>query len=573
MSPKEWNMQQQRDRKHPACQPCADKYADAYLQLKFAYESTLEIFTANSQQQIVDSLGRVLGALLPTVGCAFLLRDPTNGVLYAAHQHGFRADTQELLDQAVDTEIAEWALAQGRIATLPLNLGLQEAKYTGLWVPLDAHGDRFGLLFIVLDMSPEEITEIEYNLLYVVATQSALALESRRLIENTEIQAEAIRNMKAYLESVLECMPSGLIASDLEGRITLMNSSAGRMLHVDPDEATGLTFSEVLRPDIGHSFSRALQALREGKETESVEIELGNDEDRLPVRLVPSPLRNEEGQPVGVIFVLIDLREERELSELRRLDQLKDQFVSAVSHELRTPITAIKSFAEILLEYDDPEHRREFLEIINRESDRLARLVNDILDLSKIEAGMMRWEIEDFDLRQAIGQAIDSVKVLAQEKNIELIWENPEEPLYVRADRERLVQVIVNLLSNAVKFTPEGGKVIVGHEVLEGRRSTDRGDYVKVWVKDTGIGIPKHYLPIIFDRFQQVVEGKGLTNRPKGTGLGLPISKEIVEHLGGNMGVESEEGKGSTFYFTVPLAPKVKEVKRFATTEVTVREA
>ncbi|MDZ7374670.1 MAG: ATP-binding protein [candidate division KSB1 bacterium] len=538
--------------------------ARAFDRWRFAYEATLELFTATSAQQIVEALGRILSALFPFAGCALLSRDPLSGLLYPSHSNRLSPHHEGILYDPDGLQIGEWAIQQGRIAILPTEAGSGGTPCSSVWVPLTARGEAFGLLFILLELAPERITGIEYNLLQLVATQAALALESRRLLDETELQAEAIRNVKAYLESILESMPNGLLVTDLEGRIHLLNRTAAWMLQLDPEGTVGLTVDQVLRPDQAHWFLRAVESAREGQTPEGSELEVPRGEEKLPLRLAPSLFLDGEGKVSGVIFALIDLREERELRELRRLDQLKDQFISAVSHELRTPITAIKSFAEILLTYDDPEHRREFLEIISRESDRLARIVNDILDLSKIDSGTMHWEIEDFDLREAIIPALDTLKPLAIEKSIDLELETREACLLVRADRERLVQVLVNLVGNAIKFTPEGGKVSVGYEILQGRRRTDLGDFAKVWVRDTGIGIPKRFIPLIFDRFQQVVEGRGLTNRPKGTGLGLPISKEIIEHLGGNIWVESEEGKGSTFYFTVPLAPTITEVTRFA---------
>jgi PAS domain S-box-containing protein len=543
-----------------------------FEKLRQTYDATLELFTAPDAQQIIEALGRILSSLFPTAGCALLSRDPTSGLLYASQAVGLSPVYERILRDPDGLQIGEWAISEGRITVLPIDPTPNGRPCSSVWVPLTARGVAFGLLFIVLELAPETITGMEYSLLQMVATQAALALESRRLLDNTELQTQAIGNIKAYLESVLESMPSGLVATDLEGRIHLLNRTAGWMLSLDPEEAIGSLVEEVLRPDIAHVFLKAVEAANEQRQPESAEIELSPQEVKLPVRVSPSLFRDGEGKVIGIVFVLIDVREERELSELRRLDTLKDQFISAVSHELRTPITAIRSFAEILLTFDDPDHRREFLEIIIRESDRLARLVNDILDLSKIESGNMRFEIDDFDLREAIFSAIDSLRPLATEKSLTVEVENSELPLIVRADRERLIQVLVNLLGNAIKFTPEGGKITIGYETMPGRRRTDPGDFAKVWVRDTGIGIPKRFLPLIFDRFQQVVEGKGLTNRPKGTGLGLPISKEIIKHLGGNMWVESEEGKGSTFYFTVPLASRVHEVRRLAAVQTNSAE-
>ena len=245
--------------------------------------------------------------------------------------------------------------------------------------------------------------------------------------------------------------------------------------------------------------------------------------------------------------------------KLRELDKMKDSFLSTVSHELRTPLTSIKSFAEILLTYDeDKETQREFLNIINQESDRLTKLINDFLDLSKIEAGRMQWDDREQSLVPIIQNALHIVQALVKEKNLTVEFNTPENLPVVSCDKDRLVQVITNLFSNSIKFTPKGGKITVGVKPVIENKSDDNPDTVVVSVTDTGIGIAPENHAVVFEKFKQV--GDTLTDKPKGTGLGLPICKEIVEHYGGKIWVESELGKGSTFAFSLPMVPPA-EVK------------
>jgi CheY-like chemotaxis protein/nitrogen-specific signal transduction histidine kinase len=253
--------------------------------------------------------------------------------------------------------------------------------------------------------------------------------------------------------------------------------------------------------------------------------------------------------------------------KLQELDKLKDSFLSTVSHELRTPLTSIKSFSEILLNYDeDKETQREFLNIINQESDRLTRLINDFLDLSKIEAGRMRWETAELSLPEVIQTALNATQALAIKTNLKVAANLAPDLPPVRGDKDRLVQVVTNLLSNAIKFTPEGGKIRIEAQLLNGSKPRGDPDMVMVSVADSGIGIDPKDHEGIFEKFKQV--GDTLSGKPKGTGLGLPICKEIVEHHGGRLWVESELGKGSTFFFTLPItlkteakAPKAREEK------------
>ncbi|MBI5442984.1 MAG: GAF domain-containing protein [Deltaproteobacteria bacterium] len=231
---------------------------------------------------------------------------------------------------------------------------------------------------------------------------------------------------------------------------------------------------------------------------------------------------------------------------LLELDRLKSDFLSTVSHELRTPLTSIRSFSEILLRYEvaDEERKRRFVRIIHDEAERLSRMINDLLDLSKIEAGKLELTIEPQDLAGAVAQALDVTKPLFVEKGVDAAaLVEPSLPP-VLADRDRLRQILAKLLSNASKFSPEGGRIRIGC-----RR---RGAYALVSVSDEGPGIPPGRLHEIFDRYTQVRDPQ--KDHPLGTGLGLSISRDLVEKLGGRIWVESKLGAGATFSFTLPLA-------------------
>lgn len=242
----------------------------------------------------------------------------------------------------------------------------------------------------------------------------------------------------------------------------------------------------------------------------------------------------------------------RELEEankkLKELDQLKSDFISIVSHELRTPLTSIKAFAELIIMKPGMALARQqkLLGVINSETDRLARLINDILDLTKIEAGKLSWHITELSVDEVIRSSIATMQSLADNKSILVSLQiEPRLPALV-GDRDRLVQVLTNVLSNSIKFTPQGGKIEVTARLVQ----TPKPQIV-VSVSDTGVGIPEEDLELIFEKFQR--SGDVLTNNTEGTGLGLTISRQIVEYHGGRIWVESTLGKGSTFTFTLPL--------------------
>ena len=243
----------------------------------------------------------------------------------------------------------------------------------------------------------------------------------------------------------------------------------------------------------------------------------------------------------------------RDVTEQKQIDEMKDNFLSTVSHELRTPLTSIKGFAEILLDNADidPVTQREFLGIINSESERLTRLVSDFLDLSRIEASLMNWNDSMTDMTSVIERTVASTTTLANEKELKVDTNLDPGLPQVWADDDRLIQVVTNLMSNAIKFTPEKGRITITTEHIKENADGKQMDMIGVSVSDTGIGIAQDDLIAVFDKFKQV--GDTLTDKPRGTGLGLPICKEIVEHYGGRIWVNSELGHGSRFCFTIPI--------------------
>ena len=233
-------------------------------------------------------------------------------------------------------------------------------------------------------------------------------------------------------------------------------------------------------------------------------------------------------------------------ASLRELDRMKDDFISTVTHELRTPLTSIRAFSEML--HQDPEidlaDRTRFLGIIVSEAERLTRLINQILDMAKLESGRAEWTTGDVDIGEVARETMESIGQLFRDRGVTLESEVPAQGPVVLADHDRLTQVMINLLSNAVKFVPgETGLVMV--------RVSDDGREARVEVEDNGPGLTAEESLVIFERFRQ--GGNTMTDKPQGTGLGLPISRQIIEYFGGNLWVESRPGAGAKFIFTVPL--------------------
>ena len=247
--------------------------------------------------------------------------------------------------------------------------------------------------------------------------------------------------------------------------------------------------------------------------------------------------------------------------QLQELDRMKDDFISTVTHELRTPLTSIRAFSEIL--HDNPEmasdKRSEFILIIVRESERLTRMINQVLDLSKLESGSAEWHSSELDVTEVIQDAVSTTSQLAREQGVAVRCDIPDGVPAVRADRDRLMQVMLNLISNAVTFCPRrDGRIAIAVRVLP--------DALQVDVSDNGVGIAPADHDLIFEKFRQV--GDTLTEKPQGTGLGLPISRRIVQHFGGRLWVRSARGEGATFSFTLPLDAPVQRAERAALAEM-----
>ena len=246
---------------------------------------------------------------------------------------------------------------------------------------------------------------------------------------------------------------------------------------------------------------------------------------------------------------------ERANQELRKIDGMKSEFVAVASHELRTPLAAIKNAVQLMLSGktgEINENQEKFLSMADRNINRLTNILNDLLNLSRIESGKIDLKAENIELKEVAGLAASSLRPHADGKSIQIELEIPEQLPEVYGDQEKIEQILTNLIGNSIKFTPDGGKILISAEPLSHDTKGGYGKMVAVSVKDTGIGIPAEHLDAIFEKFHQV-EGS-LQRSVSGTGLGLAITKGLVEAHQGKIWVESEVGKGSTFIFTLPVS-------------------
>jgi two-component system, OmpR family, phosphate regulon sensor histidine kinase PhoR len=337
---------------------------------------------------------------------------------------------------------------------------------------------------------------------------------------------------QAKATAILDGMIEGVIAVDARDTIILMNERARSMFGLDATRGEGKPFLEVIRNTELHEVFRESRAAGEGSVSHR-ELRLASPVERR-VQVNAVPLRLAAGE-VGVVMVLHDV------TELRRLEQVRTEFVANVSHELRTPLTAIQGYLETLLAgaLEERENARRFLEIVFRHTERLGRLLNDLTDLSNIELGRVSLKLAPTRLDEVVDAVLAIMGPKAASGRVTLLSQLPADLPLVLADRDRLVQVVINLVDNAVKYTPEDGRVTV-----EARAGVD--GQVDVSVADTGVGIPPLDLPRITERFYRV--DKARSRELGGTGLGLAIVKHLVFAHGGQLRIESEPGRGTTVH-------------------------
>ncbi len=342
---------------------------------------------------------------------------------------------------------------------------------------------------------------------------------------------------EARLEAILTNMIEGVLVVDRKGEIVLMNPSLRKSFLVDT-APEGKRVLEVIRHVAVQDMVDETLAGRK-PEVFSREIELGGPAGRS--LQVNSVALGAEQAPEGAVLVFHDI------TQLKQLERIRQDFVANVSHELRTPLASIKGYAETLIDgaLEDGKNAREFVRIIHQDSERLSHLINDLLDLSKIESGKMKMSFLPVDLSGIVRRTAAVLEKQAVSRKIEMSWDIPSGLPKVLADDTRLSQVFMNLLDNAIKYTPDGGSVKVSFHFREGA--------VRVDVSDTGMGIPEKDLPRIFERFYRV--DKARSRELGGTGLGLSIVKHIVQAHGGQVFVASQLGQGSTFSFTLPAVP------------------
>ncbi|MFT8450512.1 cell wall metabolism sensor histidine kinase WalK [Lentilactobacillus hilgardii] len=371
-----------------------------------------------------------------------------------------------------------------------------------------------------------------------------LASAVNNLSVRVEESHESTESERRRLDSVLANMTDGVLATDRRGNVIIINETAASFLDLDENQAMGKSILDVL--DIRKDYS--LRDLLE--KPDELILDFSSDDHSLILHAHFSLIQRESGFISGLVCVL------RDITEQQRIDQDRKQFVSNVSHELRTPLTSVRSYIEALHDgaWKDPKLAPKFLKVTQDETDRMIRMINDLLTLSRMDSGIQKMEVELVNINELFNYVLNRFDMILKkdehpEKMYTIKRYFTKRDLWVDLDTDRFTQVLDNLMNNAIKYSPDGG--VITCRLYETRNK------VILSVSDQGLGIPRKDIPHIFDRFYRV--DKARSRQQGGSGLGLAISKEVVEALHGQLWAESVEGKGSTFYIALPYEPLEEE--------------
>jgi len=486
---------------------------------------------------------------------AIMLLDPeTEELVFRTGAGVFAGRTPEGFRQRIKEGMIGWTAYLGE--TLLSNDVTQESRYIApflyetrseLDVPLKHQGRVIG----VLDIQSSRLNAFDdqdVRAMEALAGHIATAIENARMHVQLRSYAEELEQRVAErtaelcrererIQAILDAAGEGIVVTDMEGRVVYMNPAAEAMSGFRNEEMQGRLLREWAAPEAAEGLREMRPVLRAGRVWRGEGLLRRKDGTSYDARLTIAPIPGEEGRPGGFVGVVEDI------SHLKELDRLKSQFISDAAHELRTPVTTIKLYADLLQREHPPERQAEYLRMLAREADLMAQLVEDLLDLSRLERGVARFEPEPLDLNEVVADVVERCQEQAEQAKLVLSFEPGRDLPPVTADREQIERALTNLVVNAINYTPAGGRVTVCTAVV--------GERVEVSVIDTGYGISEEERERIFDRFfrgHAARESKAI-----GSGLGLSIVREILNRHGGGIEVESEVGKGSTFTLWLPV--------------------
>jgi PAS domain S-box-containing protein len=407
-------------------------------------------------------------------------------------------------------------------------------------IPISYGAYKWGGLYLSEYESYRFWTEEEIELLRTIANQVYIAIKQAELYSTAKQQAERERVLNNQLKAILDNLPFRAWLKDNENRFIAVNKPFATECNQTPQELIGKTDFDIFPERLSEShLEDDIEIMKTGVQ-KSIEELIVTPEGTKWFETFKTPIFDENNKVIGTTGF------SRDISERKKIEQMKDEFVSMVSHELRTPLTSIQGSLGLVLSKvlgEIPPRVQELLEIANNNTIRLKDLINDILDIQKIHEEKIKFKMEQFNLTNLIKESIALNEAYGEKYKINFVFESSFPELLIKSDRSRLIQVMTNFLSNASKFSNEGNDVLINTEILN--------ENVRVSVTNKGQGIPDEFKSRIFEKFFQVDSAS--TRKFGGTGLGLSICKLIIEKLGGKINFTSNQGISTTFYFDLPI--------------------
>jgi PAS domain S-box-containing protein len=538
-------------------------YASALYEVASSINSSLDL------SQVLNQLAKSTAKAAHAKACSLRLLSPDKqqliiGGAYGLSQGYLRKGSVEVEKSKIDQEAL-----QGKAAIItdvsqdPRFQYPEEAKAelirSILVVPLTLRDTPIGVLRLYTEELREFSTE-EIGFVKAIASLGAIAIQNAKLhqalkeelgdltedinemadrLHESRLQVarqmDALSYEKYRLETILASMGEGVVVTDLDYNVLLANTAAETLLGFQRHEAIGKN-GDLILPLKGAELEPILACASVTKPSPPLVKKFGEK----VLSILVNPIRDEQGQIFGAVSLL------RDVTEQTAIEEMKTEFISVVSHELRTPLTPIKGYIDLILEGDAgkiTEEQATYLNIVQANTDRLVALVNDLLDISRIEAGRIDLEIKPVDIEAVIREVVSFHHKQIENQGLKVTVNLPAKLPWVKADCGRITQVLNNLITNAYKYTPAGGTISIS--------AFPEVEFLEVVVSDTGVGISREDQKKLFTRFFRV--DNPATREASGTGLGLAIVKSIIEKLGGEIWTESQLGRGSAFHFTLPL--------------------
>lgn len=493
----------------------------------------------SSSLDLEDVLNTIVTSLREVIGCracCIFLLDETSHYLEIKAADGLKPHWRQMAKLRVGEGAAGRAVAERRTVYLPdthqdSNFIFFDTDVRSLMVvPLLAQGKVIGAVNVD-DDQPNAFDQDQERLLTIAAAQAGVMIENARLF--TKISAE-----QQQMQAIIQHMADGVLLIDHQGVIITCNTTLTMLLGLNMGEIINKSIDDAdLHPNLASITAATTYRARTGVLAKEVTIETPRSK---TLQVFSTVMVDHQKNPIGEVRIVHDVTKEREL------EHLKDDFFSTISHELRTPLFSIQGFAQLMLEEEtlDRQTQREFLTTIQRQALQLSEMVDNLLDVSKFDAGKLEFEKGPLSLVDLIRQTILKLQGFAHQQGIQLVPNLPEALPEIQGDSQRLEQVLTNLIGNAIKFSPSGKMVDIS--------ACQQDDHILIQVKDYGIGIPEADLEQIFSRYYQA-NNRG-ERAAKGSGLGLYIAKKVIEGHNGSIWAESQVGQGSTFNVTLPFS-------------------